>query len=62
ANLASSYWSAGRTGDAITLLEAVLADSKRLLGPEHPDTLTARANLDYVRNVSDGNGPDLNED
>ncbi|MGH2839723.1 MAG: tetratricopeptide repeat protein [Solirubrobacteraceae bacterium] len=45
ANLASSYWQAGRTSDAIELLEQVLADRERLLGPEHPDTLTTRANL-----------------
>jgi tetratricopeptide (TPR) repeat protein len=45
ANLASSYWQAGRTADAITILEEVAAESVRLLGPEHPDTLAARANL-----------------
>ena len=45
ANLASSYWQAGRTNDAITIEERVLADSERLLGHEHPNTLTARANL-----------------
>jgi tetratricopeptide (TPR) repeat protein len=45
ANLASSYWQAGRTNDAITIEEQVLADRARLLGQEHPDTLTTRANL-----------------
>ena len=49
ANLASSYWSAGRTADAIAIGEQVLADSERLLGPEHPDTLGARANLEIMR-------------
>jgi len=44
-NLAGSYWSAGRTADAIELQERVLADRVRILGDEHPDTLTARANL-----------------
>ncbi len=44
-NLASSYWSAGRTDEAITLEEAVLADRERILGLDHPDTLTVRANL-----------------
>ncbi|HEX2810430.1 MAG TPA: tetratricopeptide repeat-containing protein, partial [Kineosporiaceae bacterium] len=39
------YWSAGRTAEAIALEERVLADRERLLGPEHPDTLTVRANL-----------------
>jgi hypothetical protein len=41
-NLASSYRQAGRIDEAITLLEAVLADSERLLGPEHPATRAAR--------------------
>ena len=27
--------------DAITILEQVVADSERILGPGHPDTLTA---------------------
>jgi len=45
ANLASSYWSAGRTAEATAIDEQVLADSDRLLGPDHPATLTARANL-----------------
>jgi hypothetical protein len=45
ANLAVSYWQAGRTGDAITLQERVLSDSERLLGDEHPDTLTAHTVL-----------------
>ena len=37
--------SAGRTGEAIAILERVAADMERLLGPEHPDTLDARGNL-----------------
>jgi hypothetical protein len=41
-NLASSYRSAGRTGEAIELQERVLADSERILGAEHPDTIAAR--------------------
>ncbi|MGW1190848.1 tetratricopeptide repeat protein [Streptomyces sp. NPDC002559] len=45
ANLATSYQQAGRTNDAITLLEHVLTDRERLLGNEHPHTLTTRANL-----------------
>ena len=45
ANLASSYSSAGRTGDAIAIEERVAADRERVLGPDHPDTITARANL-----------------
>ena len=45
ANLASSYRSAGRTSEAITLEERVLVDRVEVLGERHPDTLTARANL-----------------
>jgi hypothetical protein len=45
ANLAASYQQAGRTRDAIDLGERVLADSQRLLGDEHPDTLNARTVL-----------------
>jgi hypothetical protein len=35
-NLAMSYWQAGRTTDAIAILERVAADSERILGPSHP--------------------------
>ncbi|MFF3959903.1 tetratricopeptide repeat protein, partial [Streptomyces sp. NPDC001890] len=45
ANLATSYWQAGRTNEAIEIEEHVLAEYERLLGNEHRDTLTARANL-----------------
>ncbi|MGV9976558.1 tetratricopeptide repeat protein [Micromonospora wenchangensis] len=45
ANLAASYWQAGRTVDAIVIEEKVVDDRVRLLGEEHPDTVTARANL-----------------
>jgi hypothetical protein len=45
ANLANSYWSAGRIPEAITLEEKVMADRERILGDEHPSTLRARANL-----------------
>ncbi|MFB7216125.1 tetratricopeptide repeat protein, partial [Streptomyces sp. NPDC056255] len=45
ANLAASYWQAGRTNDAIEIEEHVLTDYERLLGNEHPDTLTSRSNL-----------------
>jgi Tetratricopeptide repeat len=38
ANLAESYWQAGRTADAITIGERVAADRARILGPEHPAT------------------------
>ncbi|MGH8932903.1 MAG: tetratricopeptide repeat protein [Egibacteraceae bacterium] len=35
----------GRVAEAIRLEERVLAERERVLGVEHPDTLTARANL-----------------
>ncbi|MBT2369281.1 tetratricopeptide repeat protein, partial [Streptomyces sp. ISL-10] len=34
-----------RNEEALGLGERVLADRERLLGPDHPATLTARANL-----------------
>ncbi|MET8747290.1 FxSxx-COOH system tetratricopeptide repeat protein, partial [Streptomyces sp. NPDC004728] len=45
ADLATSYWQAGRTNDAIEIEEHVLAERERLLGNKHPHTLTSRANL-----------------
>ncbi|MGW1396602.1 tetratricopeptide repeat protein, partial [Streptomyces nigra] len=36
---------AGRIQEALDLGERVLADRQRLLGDDHPDTLTARNNL-----------------
>jgi tetratricopeptide (TPR) repeat protein len=44
-NLAESYRSAGRTGEAIAIEEQLVPDAERLLGPDHPATLTARGNL-----------------
>ncbi|MCM2388114.1 FxSxx-COOH system tetratricopeptide repeat protein, partial [Streptomyces albipurpureus] len=44
-NLANACQQAGRTGDAIRILEQVLADSERVLGPGHPDTLAPRGSL-----------------
>ena len=44
-NLAASYVSAGRVGDAVPLLEQTLADRVRVLGEAHPDTLHSRSNL-----------------
>jgi hypothetical protein len=41
ANLAASYRQAGRTGEAIAILEKVAAEMARILGPEHPDTQAA---------------------
>ncbi|WP_197358749.1 tetratricopeptide repeat protein, partial [Streptomyces clavuligerus] len=45
ANLAASHQQAGRTEEAIELLEQVLTARERVLGPNHRDTLTTRTNL-----------------
>ncbi|MFI5648975.1 tetratricopeptide repeat protein [Kitasatospora sp. NPDC051705] len=44
-NLATSHQQAGRTQEAIDLLQQVLTDYERVVGPHHPHTLTARNNL-----------------
>jgi hypothetical protein len=43
--LAFTYWEMGRADEAIPVLEQVTADSERILGPGHQETLTARAYL-----------------
>ena len=35
-------------GEAIPLFEGVVADRRRVLGEDHPDTLTSRNNLAYA--------------
>ncbi|KDQ53980.1 hypothetical protein JAAARDRAFT_97348, partial [Jaapia argillacea MUCL 33604] len=45
ANLASTYWNQGRWKEAEGLDIAVMEATKRLLGEEHPNTLTSMANL-----------------
>jgi hypothetical protein len=44
-NLAMAYRAAGRTAEAIPLLERTLADCERMLGADHPDTKAAREDL-----------------
>ena len=44
-NIAYAYQAAGRTAEAIPLLEQALTDRERILGADHPDTLTSRNNL-----------------
>ena len=53
------YSDAGRTAEAINLYEQTLTDMERLLGPEHPDTLTSRNNL---ANAYRGMGRDSDAD
>ena len=43
--VARAYLSAGLLNQAIALFEQNLADRKRILGPDHPGTLTSRNNL-----------------
>ena len=45
ANLASTYRNQGRWQDAVKLEKQVLEARVRLFGEEHPNTLTAMANL-----------------
>ncbi|MFE7935184.1 FxSxx-COOH system tetratricopeptide repeat protein [Streptomyces sp. NPDC057456] len=45
ANLASSYWLAGQTQEAIEIEEQLVADAERLFGLSHPETLTLHNNL-----------------
>ncbi|MET7919212.1 tetratricopeptide repeat protein, partial [Streptomyces avermitilis] len=45
---------AGRTGEAIDLVEQVVADRERLLGADHPDTLTAREVLSLWKSPENG--------
>jgi tetratricopeptide (TPR) repeat protein len=44
-SLATAYHAAGRTADAIPVIEQILAARERLLGADHPSTLAARNNL-----------------
>jgi hypothetical protein len=44
-SLANAYRAAGRLDEAITLREQTLAARERVLGPDHPHTLTSRNNL-----------------
>jgi hypothetical protein len=43
--LTTAHRTAGRTAGAIALHEQNLADQERVLGSDHPDTLTTRGNL-----------------
>ena len=44
-NLAVTYRAQGRTGEAARLQEEVLEKRRRILGDDHPDTLTTMNNL-----------------
>ncbi|MCB0975558.1 MAG: tetratricopeptide repeat protein, partial [Actinobacteria bacterium] len=49
-NLATSYWSAGRTNDAIELMEQVVASAPDVLGADHPHTALFLQALEHLRN------------
>ena len=46
--IARAYVSTGHLSEAIALLEQVLTDCVRVLGEDHPDTLTSRNKLAYA--------------
>src|SRR5208282_93531 len=48
ANLAAAYQAAGRMPAAMQLAEQCRADSERLLGADHADTLARMANLAHL--------------
>ncbi|MBI1852567.1 MAG: tetratricopeptide repeat protein, partial [Planctomycetes bacterium] len=47
-NLVSSLGMQGRPEEVLALLEPLAAENTRLLGPDHPDTLTTRNNIAQV--------------
>ncbi|MGB4105646.1 MAG: tetratricopeptide repeat protein, partial [Candidatus Microthrix parvicella] len=53
ANLASSYRQAGRTNDAITLLQEVVDRQDGVIGPDHPDAVARREALVGWRREAD---------
>jgi hypothetical protein len=56
ANLAFTLWNLGRWTEAEALEVVVMDTRKRVLGEEHPDTLTSMANLEsmYYREPAHG--------
>lgn len=44
-NLASAYQEAGRVAEAVILFEQLLSELQRVVGLDHPHTVTARNNL-----------------
>jgi hypothetical protein len=51
-SLGRAYLGARRYGDAIDLLEPLVEEFTRLLGPEHRYTLAGRCNLGYAYNAA----------
>ncbi|KAF6803649.1 kinesin light chain [Colletotrichum plurivorum] len=48
ANLAATYWNQGRWKEAEELFVRVMETRKRVLGEEHPSTLTSMHNLAFT--------------
>ena len=44
----SALGESGRLAEAISAFEELLADRTRVLGPDAPQTLTTRSNLDWL--------------
>lgn len=47
-HLATQLGKAGRVDEAISQFQSLLADTTRILGPDHPDTLSNRKDLDSL--------------
>lgn len=52
ANLAYALRKAGRAAESVKQYRRLVTDRSRILGPDHPDTLTARNDLAYARQNS----------
>ena len=48
-NLGYAYLAAGDLGRAVPLYEQTLTDTRRILGPDHPQTKAVRENLAAAR-------------
>ena len=60
ANLASTYWNQGRWKEAEELQVGVMETRKRVLGEEHPSTLTSVNNLAFTWKAQGQDGEAIN--
>ena len=51
-NLAVTFGDTGRAEEAITASQTLLTDQLRILGPDHPNTLNTRNNLQHLRTLA----------
>ncbi|MFD7025227.1 tetratricopeptide repeat protein [Promicromonospora sukumoe] len=56
-DLASAHNSAGDVRRAVLSFEQTLTDCERVLGPDHPNTLTSRNNLAHAYGSAGNLGP-----